>query len=94
VDGITKLLFSNYNLPVNIGNPNEMTLLELAHEILKHTGSKSKIVFKEIPVDDPRVRKPDIALAQKLLQWAPRVNLETGLKHTIQYFKKVMEYAS
>lgn len=91
VNGILKLLKKNYHLPVNLGNPNEMTLLELAKLIITLTGSKSKIVFKKLPEDDPKVRRPDISLAKKLLKWEPRVPLEEGLKRTIEYFRKELK---
>jgi dTDP-glucose 4,6-dehydratase len=90
VDGIDRLVRSNATGPINIGNPREMTLLEIAQVIKKLTGSRSKIVFKKLPVDDPKVRRPDIALARKKLKWAPKVPLEEGLKRTIAYFRKVV----
>ena len=74
---------SNLNAPVNLGNPNEMSINELARVIIKITGSKSKIVYKPLPVNDPRVRQPDIRLAKRLLGWKPKVSLEEGLKRTI-----------
>ncbi|HBU69942.1 MAG TPA: NAD-dependent dehydratase [Elusimicrobia bacterium] len=89
VNGLYKLLLSGYNQPVNIGNPHEITLNELAKEIIKITGSKSKIVYKPLPVDDPKVRRPDISRAQKLFKWKPEVPLVTGLTNTIQYFKGI-----
>ena len=76
--------------PVNIGNPNEFSMLELAEKVLSLTGSKSKLVFKPLPADDPRQRQPDIALAKKELNWTPAVSLEDGLKETIGYFRKVL----
>ena len=87
VDGIYRLLLSELHDPVNIGNPNEMTLLELAKAIIRLTGSRSKIVFKPLPTDDPKVRRPDITRARKFLNWKPRVDLEAGLIKTIDYFK-------
>ncbi len=87
IEGIYRLMMSDYTLPVNIGNPEEHTILEFAEIILKITGSKSKIAFKELPVDDPKQRRPDITKAKKLLKWEPRVSLEAGLKETIKYFK-------
>lgn len=87
IEGIYKLLMSNINDPVNIGNANEMTLLELAKEIIRITGSKSKIVFKPLPADDPKIRQPDITKARKELGWEPKVALAEGLKLTIDYFK-------
>jgi dTDP-glucose 4,6-dehydratase len=89
IEGIYRLMMSDYTLPVNIGNPEEHTILEFAEIILKITGSRSKIVFKELPVDDPKQRRPDITKAKKLLNWEPRVSLEAGLKETIKYFKTV-----
>ncbi len=86
--GIYKLLMSREHEPVNIGNPSEMTLLELAKVIIKLTGSKSGIVYKALPVDDPKVRRPDIRMAKKILRWAPQVGLEEGLDRTIGWFGK------
>ena len=88
IDGIYKLALSKANDPINIGNPNEMTLLELAKTIIRLTGSKSKIVFNPLPIDDPKVRRPDIAKAKKILKWRPKVVLETGLLRTIDYFAR------
>ncbi len=73
--------------PINIGNPGEFTMLELAEEVLKLTGSKSKIIHRELPSDDPKQRQPDITLAKKHLDWQPKVSLSEGLAHTIEYFK-------
>ncbi|MDP3791639.1 MAG: SDR family oxidoreductase [Candidatus Omnitrophota bacterium] len=87
VDGIYRLLMSEEHDPVNIGNPNEMKLIDLAKTIIKLTGSKSKIVFKGLPTDDPKVRRPNITKARKFLNWKPKVDLETGLKKTISYFR-------
>ena len=87
VTGLNKLLHANYHLPVNIGNPNEMTVLEFAKKIIELTGSTSTIVFKPLPEDDPQVRQPDISKAKELLGWEPKVNLELGLKKTIEYFR-------
>lgn len=89
VDGIYRLLMSAEHSPVNIGNPDEMTLLTLARVIIKLTNSKSKIVFKPLPTDDPKVRRPDITKAKKILKWQPKVDLEIGLKKTINYFRTV-----
>ena len=88
VGGIYKLLMSREHDPVNIGNPNEMTLLELAGAIIKLTGSKSKIVYGDLPIDDPKVRRPNIARAKKILHWEPRVGLDEGLSRTIGWFQK------
>ncbi len=88
VQGIYKFLLSNINEPINLGNPQEMTVNDFAEFILKLTKSKSKIVHKPLPVDDPKIRRPDITRAKKLLNWSPRVFLEEGLQKTIEYFKK------
>ncbi len=88
VEGIYKLLFSDINSPVNLGNPCEITLLELAKKIRDIVKSRSKIVFKPLPVDDPKVRRPDITLAKTKLGWEPKVSLEEGLKKTLEYFKR------
>lgn len=87
VEGIIGLLMSDYSLPLNLGNPAEMNLLELAETILKLTGSGSKMIFCPLPEDDPKVRQPDISLAKKLLRWEPNISLEEGLMRTIEYFK-------
>ncbi len=85
--GLSKLLYSNCNEPVNLGNPKEMTLLELAKSVIELTHSKSKLEFKELPQDDPRVRQPDISRAKKILGWEPKVDVKSGLIKTINYFK-------
>ena len=90
VDGIERLLMSDITTPVNLGNPHEMTLISMAEKVIKMTGSKSKLVFKPLPEDDPKVRQPDITKAKTLLKWEPKVGLEDGLKETIKYFKKVL----
>lgn len=87
VDGIYRLLFADYHLPVNIGNPAEITIKQFADEILRLTGSKSEIVYKPLPPDDPKQRKPDITLARKLLGWEPKIGREEGLRRTLDYFK-------
>ena len=87
IEGIYRLMMSDYDLPVNIGNPVEMTMVEFAEQIIKATGSKSKIVFKPLPQDDPKQRKPDITKAKKFLQWEPKVKLADGLTDTIAYFR-------
>ncbi len=89
--GILKLLEKDYHLPVNLGNPKEMKLIQLAKKIIKLTGSRSKIRFEKLPEDDPKVRKPDISLAKRLLKWEPVVPLEEGLKLTIEYFREVLK---
>jgi dTDP-glucose 4,6-dehydratase len=86
IEGIWRLLSSDHRDPVNIGNPSEMTVLEFAHEIIRLTGSKSDIVFEPLPVNDPKVRQPDISLAREVLGWEPTVSLEDGLRETIAYF--------
>ena len=88
IEGIFRLMMSDYPLPVNIGNPHELTMLAFAKEIIQATGSKSKMVFKPLPVDDPKQRKPDITLARKLLKWEPKVELADGLARTIEFFRK------
>ena len=87
VDGVIRLLESDVNDPVNIGNPHEMTIEEIAREIVRIAGSKSKIVYRPLPEDDPKVRQPDITRARTLLGWEPKVPLEEGLKKTLAYFK-------
>jgi dTDP-glucose 4,6-dehydratase len=88
VEGLIRLLESEISDPVNLGNPSEMTVLRLAEKIIEMSGSQSKIVFQELPVDDPKVRQPDISRAQRELRWQPRVKLEEGLKETIRYFRE------
>lgn len=90
VDGIFKLLMSNEIYPVNIGNPDEITIKEFAEEVIKLTGSKSKISYQQLPEDDPKVRQPDITKAKTVLGWEPKVNRREGLKITIEYFKKYL----
>jgi dTDP-glucose 4,6-dehydratase len=87
VDGIIRLMLSDVNGPVNIGNPHEMTIMEMATTIIRMTGARSQIVYKPLPTDDPKIRQPDITLARTLLQWEPRVELEEGLIKTIEYFR-------
>jgi dTDP-glucose 4,6-dehydratase len=87
IDGIYRLLLSSETDPVNIGNPAELTVLEFARTIQKLTGTRSEIVFKPLPVDDPKVRQPDITRAKTILGWEPRVKLEDGLLRTIEYFR-------
>lgn len=87
VAGLNKLLKTDYHLPVNIGNPHEMTVLEFAKKIIELTGSKSSIVYKPLPEDDPQVRQPDITRAKEILDWEPKVNLDEGLIKTIEYFR-------
>lgn len=87
INGIYRLMMSDYDLPVNIGNPTEMTVLEFAREIIAATGSRSRISYKPLPKDDPKQRKPDIGRARKLLKWRPQVPLSKGLGPTIEYFR-------
>ena len=91
VDGIFKLLLSNEINPVNIGNPDEITIKQFAEEVIKLTGTKSKIVNKPLPEDDPKVRQPDITKAYEILGWSPKIGREEGLKITVDYFKKKLE---
>jgi dTDP-glucose 4,6-dehydratase len=88
IDGIFRLALSDFHEPVNIGNPGEMTILDFAQKILALTGSSAQIVFKPLPVDDPRVRQPDISRAKRLLGWQPKVDFESGVRETIGYFKQ------
>ncbi|HAK55313.1 MAG TPA: NAD-dependent dehydratase [Acidobacteria bacterium] len=88
VEGIGRLMASDINEPVNLGNPAEMTITEIAEQIIEMTGSKSQIVHRPLPVDDPRVRQPDITRARDLLGWEPRVTLEEGLTRTIEFVKQ------
>jgi dTDP-glucose 4,6-dehydratase len=87
VDGIIRLMLSNENDPVNIGNPREMTIKEIAETIIRMTGSSSRIVYKPLPTDDPKQRRPDITRARSLLGWEPKVALEEGLVKTTEYFR-------
>jgi len=87
VEGIYRLLFSDYAYPVNIGNPDEISIKDFAEEIIKLTGTNQKIVYKELPTDDPLQRQPDISLAKKLLGWTPKVDRALGMKKTYEHFK-------
>jgi dTDP-glucose 4,6-dehydratase len=89
IDGIYRLLMSDYHQPVNIGNPEEISLLDFAKEVLELTGNKSKIIFKPLPVDDPKQREPDITKAKKLLGWQPTVDRKQGLRITYDYFRSL-----
>ena len=91
VEGIHRLLVSDVTDPVNIGNPIEIKLIDVAKEILEMTGSKSKIIFKPLPIDDPKCRQPDITKAKKLLNWVPEVSRTDGLKKTIDYFRSALQ---
>jgi dTDP-glucose 4,6-dehydratase len=88
VDGVIRLLESNVNEPVNIGNPHEMTIEDIARTIIRLIGSKSKIVYRPLPEDDPKVRQPDITRARTLLGWEPKIGLEEGLTKTLEYFRQ------
>jgi dTDP-glucose 4,6-dehydratase len=88
VDGIEKLLFADFHEPVNLGNPSEITILEFAREILALSGSKSSIVNKPLPQDDPKLRRPDITRARTLLGWEPKIDRHEGLKRTLRYFQQ------
>lgn len=89
VEGIYRLLMSDYSMPVNIGNPDEISLLDFAEEIIRLTGTTCKIVFKELPVDDPKQRQPDISRAREILGWSPKTSRQDGLKITYDYFKSL-----
>jgi len=89
IEGIYRLLMSNYSMPVNIGNPDEITILDFAEEIIKLTGTNQKIVFKELPKDDPMQRQPNISIAKEKLGWEPKVHRSEGLKITYDYFKSL-----
>jgi len=89
VEGIYRLLMSDHHLPVNIGNPDEISLKEFAEEIISLTGTQQKIVYKPLPVDDPKQRQPDITKAKKVLDWSPKVSRKEGLKITYEYFKSL-----
>lgn len=91
IEGMYRLIMSAETNPTNIGNPDEISMLELAKLIIDLTGSQSKIVFKELPADDPKVRRPDITKAKNILKWQPSVKKEVGLKNTVEYFKKRLE---
>ncbi|MEJ2618279.1 MAG: GDP-mannose 4,6-dehydratase, partial [Ignavibacteriaceae bacterium] len=91
VDGIFKLLMSNEREPVNIGNPSEITIKQFAEEVLNIIDTKSKIIYKDLPEDDPKIRQPDITKARKILGWEPKVDRKEGLKITIDYFKSVIK---
>jgi len=91
IDGFIKMMNSNNHGPINIGNPNEFTIIELAELIIKLTNSNSKLIFEQLPQDDPKQRCPDISLAKKLLNWEPVINLETGIRMTVPYFAKELQ---
>ena len=87
IDGIYRLSQSDFHEPVNIGNPREMTILQFAEEIIRLTGSTSTIEYRPLPVDDPKVRQPDIARARSILGWEPQVDFEEGIRKTVEYFR-------
>jgi dTDP-glucose 4,6-dehydratase len=87
IEGIFRLAMSDFHEPVNLGNPREMTIKQFAEEIIRITGTKSTIEYKSLPVDDPKVRQPDITRAKEVLSWEPRVEFDEGIKKTIDYFK-------
>jgi dTDP-glucose 4,6-dehydratase len=87
VEGIVRLLLSDYVYPINVGNPSEITISQFAEEIIQLTGTKQSIIFKDLPVDDPKQRQPDISKAREILKWEPKINRAEGLKVTYEYFK-------
>lgn len=89
VEGLYRLLLSDYSYPVNIGNPHEITILEFAEEIIKLTGTEQKIIFKPLPEDDPLQRQPDISRAKQILNWEPTISREVGMRKTYEYFKSL-----
>ncbi len=91
VEGIFKLLLSDYSLPVNIGNPYEITIKEFAQEVIKLTGTSQKIIYKKLPQDDPLQRQPDVSLAKKILNWEPKIGQEKGMRMTFEYFKTLSQ---
>lgn len=92
IDGIYRLLLSDHSMPVNLGNPDEITINKFAKEIIDLTRSDSKIIYKDLPVDDPLQRRPDISKAKKILKWEPKVSRSDGLKFTLEYFKSLPEF--
>jgi dTDP-glucose 4,6-dehydratase len=91
IEGIYRLLFSDYTLPINLGNPDEITILEFAQEILALTNTNQKIKYKSLPIDDPLKRQPDISLAKKVLNWFPKINRNEGMNKTLEYFRTLPE---
>jgi dTDP-glucose 4,6-dehydratase len=87
VEGIVRLLHSDYSQPVNIGNPSEITISQFAEEIIKLTGTNQKVIYKDLPVDDPKQRQPDITKARQLLNWEPKIDRAEGLKRTYAFFQ-------
>ncbi|MCM8798295.1 MAG: GDP-mannose 4,6-dehydratase, partial [Candidatus Omnitrophica bacterium] len=90
IEGIIRLMHTDYHFPVNLGNPEEISIIELAKLIIRLTQSRSSIIFKPLPQDDPRKRMPDISLARKILNWEPKVSFEEGLRRTISWFKQIL----
>jgi len=88
IDGLQRLLFSEEAEPVNLGNPEEISILDFAKEIVRLTGSKSKLIFRPLPQNDPKVRQPDISKAKRVLEWEPKVSRQEGLRRTLAYFEK------
>ena len=91
MEGIYRLLLSDYAYPVNIGNPHEISIKDFAEEIIKLTSTSQKVIYKDLPVDDPMQRQPDISLAKKLLNWEPKVDRTEGMKITYNYFKSLTQ---
>lgn len=91
IEGIVRLLFSDYSDPVNIGNPDEITIGDFAEEIIKLTGTTQKVIYKDLPVNDPKQRQPDITRAKSILDWTPKISREEGLKLTYEYFKNLSQ---
>jgi dTDP-glucose 4,6-dehydratase len=89
IEGIYRLLLSDYPMPVNLGNPEEITILDFAKEVMALTGTDRKIVFRDLPQDDPKVRQPDISKARELLGWEPRVSRKDGIARTYEYFRSL-----
>jgi dTDP-glucose 4,6-dehydratase len=87
IDGMFKLVMSDFHEPVNIGNPREMTIKEFGERIIRITGTHSELEYRPLPVDDPKVRQPDISRARSILGWEPKVDFEEGIRHTIEYFR-------
>lgn len=89
IEGIYRLLFSDYSLPVNIGNPYEISIKDFADEIIQLTKTNQKVIYKDLPIDDPMQRQPDISLAKDLLNWEPKISQEQGMRTTFEYFKNL-----
>jgi len=89
IEGIYRLLFSDYIYPVNVGNPNEITIKDFAEEIIKLTGTEQKVIYKPLPVNDPLQRQPDITRAKEILDWQPQIDRSEGMKRTLAYFKSL-----